>query len=100
MHKIPAEIVGRPVRRACDGVSDDLLTAGLGLAGLRNAAPEFADAGLPTAAELRRRAVHASYAALVDVSDAGGFGRLYGPEGDRRVAGIEYQLAVRTPDGA
>jgi hydroxybutyrate-dimer hydrolase len=99
MDKIPAEIVGRPVRRAYDGVSDDLLTAGLGLAGLRAAAPEFADVRLPSAAELRRRAIHASYVALVDVSDAGGFGRLYGPEADRRLAGVEYLLAVRTPDG-
>jgi len=100
MHKIPAEFVGRPVRRAYDGVSDDLLTAGLGLAGLRSSAPEFADPLQPTAAELRRRAVHACYAATVDVTDAGGFGRLYGPEGDRRLAGVEYLLAVRTPDGA
>ena len=100
MHKIPAEIVGRPVRRAYDGVSDDLLTAGLGLSGLRGPAPEFADPRGPTAAELRRRAIFASYAALVDVSDAGGFGRLYGPEGERRVAGVEYLLAVRTPDGS
>ena len=34
---VPVEIVGTPIRRELDGVSDDLLTAGLGAEGLRGA---------------------------------------------------------------
>jgi hydroxybutyrate-dimer hydrolase len=99
MEQLSAEIVGTPIRVETDGIGDDLLTAGLGLAGLRGAPPAFEDPQRPTARELRRRAVHASYRALLDVSDGGGFGRLYGPDGDRRVAGVEYLFAIRTPDG-
>ena len=41
-----------------DGVSDDLLSAGLNLAGLVSTTPPpFADPNNPTAAELRRRAI-------------------------------------------
>ena len=58
--------------------SDDLLTAGLGRAGIQSpAAPTVSTP--PTAAELRKRAIHANYRALVDTSAAGGFGTLYGP---------------------
>ena len=42
-----------------DGSSDDLLTAGLGKTGLGSAtAPTFATPTAPTAAELRRQAIH------------------------------------------
>ncbi|HXQ32081.1 MAG TPA: 3-hydroxybutyrate oligomer hydrolase family protein [Steroidobacteraceae bacterium] len=99
MEQITADIVGDPIRYELDGSRDDLLTAGLGITGLRGAPPSFADPGRPTPRELRRRAIHAAYRGLVDTSDAGGFGRLYGPAGDQRVAGIEYLVAVRTPDG-
>ena len=99
MEQVTAEIVGEPLRQQVDGRSDDLLTAGLGLEGLRGAPPAFADPQRPTRAELRRRAIYAAYRGLVDVSEAGGFGRLFGPIGDRRIAGVEYLLAVRTPDG-
>jgi hydroxybutyrate-dimer hydrolase len=99
MEQVVAEIVGTPLRYQVDGVSDDLLTAGLGIAGLRGPPPGFANAERPTPRELRRRAIHASYHGLLDVSDAGGFGRLYGPIGDPRVAGVEYLVALRTPDG-
>lgn len=83
-----------------DGVSDDLLTAGLGKSGLGAAtAPAVRDAKNPTAAELRRRAIHANYRALADMTAAGGYGVLYGPNidltgkdtlGEGRVAGDEY----------
>jgi hydroxybutyrate-dimer hydrolase len=99
MQQITAEIVGAPIRYAVDGTSDDLLTAGLGVDGLRGPPPAFADAERPTARELRRRAVYAAYRGLVDVTAAGGFGRLYGPSGARGIAGVEYLAAVRTPDG-
>lgn len=99
MEQVPAEIAGEPLRRVCDGTTDDLLTAGLGLEGLRGAAPAFADPLRPTPSELRRRAIYNAYRGLVDVTDGGGFGRLYGPAGGARIAGVEYLLAVRTPEG-
>ncbi|MDO5623985.1 MAG: 3-hydroxybutyrate oligomer hydrolase family protein [Pseudomonadota bacterium] len=84
---------------AYDGVTDDLLTAGLGASGLQAAAPPaYADALKPTAAELRRAAIYYSYRALVDMTEAGGYGTLYGPQlsaegvptaGEGRVAGTE-----------
>lgn len=81
-----------------DGVSDDLLTAGMGSEGLANptgavAAP-FADPDNPTAAELRRRAIHTNYRAIVDTTPGGGYGELFGPtvgvSGDGKIAGKEY----------
>jgi hydroxybutyrate-dimer hydrolase len=96
---LPAEVVGEPIRRVYDGRSDDLLTAGLGLAGLRGDPPGFADPLAPTAAELRRRAIYTAWRGLADTTDAGGFGRLFGPRGDARIAGVEVLAAVRTPDG-
>lgn len=99
MPPLTAEIVGEPIRYELDGTSDDLLTAGLGVEGLRGPPPPFANPARPAPRELRRRAVYAAYRGLVDVSDAGGFGRLYGPADGRGVAGVEYLAAVRTPDG-
>jgi hydroxybutyrate-dimer hydrolase len=97
---LPAEVVGEPIRRVYDGHGDDLLTAGLGLAGLRGDPPGFADPLAPTAAELRRRAIYTAWRGLADTTDAGGFGRLFGPRGDARIAGVEILAAVRTPDGS
>ena len=62
-----------------DGVSNDLLTGGLGKTGLAGGAPGFADPAAPTAAELRTRAIYTNYRALIDVSSGGGYGELYGP---------------------
>ena len=63
-----------------DGVTNDLLTAGLGKSGLGSAtAPSFADTLHPTAEELRRLAIYNNYRALVDPTPGGGFGTLYGP---------------------
>lgn len=52
---------------------DDLLSAGLGLDGLRNALPPaVANAQAPTAAELRRRAIYANWRGIADlVTDQG-----------------------------
>jgi len=59
--------------------SDDLLTAGLGLDGLRAmAAPAFADPAHPTPAELRRRAIWANWRGIADLSLTGGYGQAYG----------------------
>jgi len=94
-----------------DATTDDLLTAGLGRTGLASAtAPVVADPLNPTAAELRRLAIYNNYRALVDITAAGGFGTLYGPNvaadgtvtaGEGRIAGTEV-LALAddgTPDG-
>ncbi|MCC7199487.1 MAG: D-(-)-3-hydroxybutyrate oligomer hydrolase [Gammaproteobacteria bacterium] len=97
---VPVDLAAPPLRQAYDGKSDDLLTAGLGHAGLRGLPPGFADPLKPTAGELRRRAIYTAYRGLVDTTDAGGFGRLHGPGADERIAGVEYLAAVRTPDGA
>ncbi len=79
-----------------DGNTDDLLTAGLGRAGLAGAAPTLS--ATPTAAELRRLAIYSNYRALVDITANGGYGTLYGPNvsaegvagtGDGKIAGTE-----------
>jgi hydroxybutyrate-dimer hydrolase len=63
-----------------DGVTNDLLTAGLGRTGLGStAAPGFADPLNPTAEELRRFAIYNNYRALLDPTPGGGYGTLYGP---------------------
>jgi hydroxybutyrate-dimer hydrolase len=82
-----------------DGVTDDLLTAGLGKSGLAGALPPFANPLAPTAVELRRAVIYNSYRAIVDMTAAGGYGSLYGPNvdadgnittGEGLVAGTEY----------
>ena len=83
-----------------DGASNDLLTAGLGATGMAAAAPPaYADPLKPTAAELRRTAIHTNYRAMLDMTAAGGYGLLYGPQvdaqgkvtaGEGKVAGTEY----------
>ncbi|MYN38023.1 D-(-)-3-hydroxybutyrate oligomer hydrolase [Duganella sp. FT109W] len=82
-----------------DGVSDDLLTAGLGKTGLAGATPAYADPNNPTAPELRRNAIYANYRAVLDIAANSGYGTLYGPNvdakgvvgsGEGKVAGVEY----------
>ena len=83
--------------------TQDLLTGGLGRAGLAAAsAPAYASATAPTALELRRNAIFSNYRGLVDITAAGGFGTFYGPNvdvngsataGEGLVPGREY-LAV------
>lgn len=89
--------LGTVTRVDYDGVSDDLLTAGLGRAGLAGAAPAVSSP--PTAAELRRLAIHTNYRAVLDISANGGYGTLYGPNitadgvvtsGDGKIAGSEW----------
>jgi hydroxybutyrate-dimer hydrolase len=95
----PAVLRGPISEVAYDGVSDDLLTAGLGKTGLLGAAPAFVDPLHPTPAELRRNAIHTNYRALVDYTVAGGFTVFYGPNidvdgndtlGEGKVPGREY----------
>ena len=92
--------LGTVRQQSYDGSSDDLLTAGLGKSGLAVAtAPGFAIALQPTAAELRRLAIYTNYRAMLDMTAAGGYGTLYGPNvdaqgrvtaGEGRIAGTEY----------
>lgn len=75
---------------------DDLLSAGLGLAGLRLATPPaFADPVAPTAAELRRRALWANWRGIADLAPGGGYGDLYGSTA--AVPGREFHAYARIP---
>jgi hydroxybutyrate-dimer hydrolase len=92
-----------------DGVTNDLLTAGLGKSGLGSpVSPGFADPLHPTAEELRRLAIYNNYRALVDPTSGGGFGLLYGPNvtasgtvtsGEGLIAGDEYLAFEKGDDG-
>lgn len=68
-------------RKSYDGVSDDLLTAGLGQTGIGSATAPSARAGFSNSnpADIRQLAIYNNYRALVDATPAGGFGTLYGP---------------------
>ena len=90
---------GSVVSKTYDGTTDDLLTGGLGKSGLAGAAPGFATPASPTAAELRTRAIYTNYRALVDMTQTGGYGVLYGPNvdvsgnntlGEGKIAGEEW----------
>ena len=69
----------------------DLLTAGLGLEGLRQPPTMPEDGTAPTADELRRLAVHGNYGGLVDRSPGSGLPDL------PAVPGIERHAWVRLP---
>lgn len=75
---------------------DDLLTAGLGLDGLRIAPPpRFADPARPTAVELRRRALWSSWRGIADLRPGGGFAEVYG--GAPAVPGREFHAYATLP---
>ncbi len=86
-----AELIGAPIRIALDGESDDLLTAGLGTAGLLGPPPSFADPLHPTARELRRRAIYMNYRGLADLSAE--------PGGGPAIGGTELLVGLRSPVG-
>lgn len=95
----PPFIKGEILRTHYDGVSNDLLTGGLGTRGLAGPTPAFADPAHPTAEELRTAAIYNNYRALVDMSPGGGYGTLYGPnvtadgkitDSEGLIAGTEY----------
>lgn len=96
---LPANIRNLQPVASYDGVSNDLLTAGLGKTGIGGAAPGFADPVNPTVLELRRRAIYTGYRGVIDPTAAGGYGTLYGPNidvngndtlGEGKIAGKEY----------
>jgi len=92
-----------------DGITNDLLTAGLGRTGLGSAVPPgFVDPLHPTAEELRRSAIYNNYRALIDPTPGGGYGTLYGPNvnangtvtsGEGLIAGDEYLAFEKDDDG-
>ena len=82
LNVLPARITNIVGPTTYDGITDDLLTAGLGKAGIGGAAPGFVDAANPTAAELRRRVIYTNYRGILDPTAAGGYGTLYGPNID------------------
>jgi hydroxybutyrate-dimer hydrolase len=76
--------------------SDDLLTAGLGLAGLQAMTPPaFADTTRPTSQELRRRALWNNWRGIADLSATGGYGEVYGSVA--AVPGREYSALAKLP---
>ncbi|HZH46466.1 MAG TPA: 3-hydroxybutyrate oligomer hydrolase family protein [Roseococcus sp.] len=76
--------------------SDDLLTGGLGLEGLRStAAPAFADSVAPTPAESRRRALWSNWRGIADLSTGGGYGSEYGSVSN--VPGREFAALATLP---
>jgi hydroxybutyrate-dimer hydrolase len=92
-----------------DGVTDDLLSAGLNQAGLVSAVPPgFVDPLNPTPAELRRRAIHGNYRGIVDTVPGGGMGLLWGPQSPGTpvfpdatfglIPGVEYKAYLRAPE--
>jgi hydroxybutyrate-dimer hydrolase len=86
-NELPSFVVrGSVVTTVYDGNNDDLLTGGLGTAGLGGntapPAPGFVDPANPTAAELRKRAIYTNYRALVDPTFNGGYATVYGPNID------------------
>ena len=83
------------VRETAHRNGDDLLSAGLGLAGLRGAPSAFADPAAPTAQELRRRAIQNNWKGIADLGPLGGYGEVYGSAPD--VPGREYQAFAKIP---
>lgn len=98
---LPEFVTGEIHAAYYDGVTDDLLTAGLGASGLAASSPAFVDPNNPAPAELRRRAIYNNYRALVDTTTGGGYGSLFGPqvdaEGEGLIAGWEYLSFVAVP---
>ena len=101
-NQLPDFIQGAVLQHDYDGITDDLLTAGLGADGLASAtAPAFADPLNPTARERRRLAMYNNYRALVDTAPGGGYGELFGPHvgvaGDGQVPGEEFLALMSVP---
>ncbi len=98
------------IRETVHRGADDLLSAGLGLDGLRAPPPAFAAVAAPIASELRRRTIYTSWHGIADLGPLGGYGSVYGAVPD--VPGREYtafvtlpgarsphRVLVQTPDG-
>ena len=89
------EFLASTVRVTVHRDGDDLLSAGLGLDGLRGLPSVFADPLQPDAGELRRRAIQSSWKGIADFGPLGGFGRVYAAVPD--VPGREFSAFARLP---
>ena len=77
--------------------SDDLLSAGLGAAGLRNPVPPaFLAPESPSAAELRRRAIWTNWRGIADLNVGGGYDEFYGSL--QAVPGREFHALALLPN--
>lgn len=94
--KDPAPMFSSERQTEHRGEHDDLLTAGLGLNGLRAmVAPAFADPAHPTPQELRRRALWTNWRGIADLAPGGGYGELYGSTAN--VPGREFSAFATVP---
>lgn len=103
-NQVPGFIQGDIQHTQYDGITDDLLTAGLGATGLGSAtAPAFSDSLNPSPGELRRLAIYNNYRALVDTSAGGGYGEFFGPgvgnSTEGLIPGHEYIAFMTVPGG-
>ena len=92
---MPIDSLVSPVRSTEHRGNDDLLSAGLGLSGLRGAPVPFADPSAPTPEELRRRAIQSNWKGIADLGPLGAYGELYGSVA--HVPGREYQAFAKLP---
>ena len=103
-NKLPDFVQGDIYSTQYDGVTNDLLTGGLGASGLGSATvPAFDDPINPTPEELRTLAIYNNYRALVDTAPGGGYGNFFGPQvgggGEGLIPGEEH-LAYMTVEGS
>ena len=91
-----AIVPGSVVTTTYDGVTNDLLTAGLGAAGIASDLPPTISP-TPTAEDLRRLAVYTNYRALIDTTPGGGYGTFYGPSAP--ISGAPIAGSAPSPNG-
>lgn len=84
------------VRETAHRGDDDLLSAGLGLDGLRGPTTAFANPNAPTPLDLRRRAIQTAWKAIADLGPLGGYGELYGS--GTKVRGREFHVFAKVPN--
>src|SRR5512141_1358263 len=90
---VSTDFLTSAIRETAHRGDDDLLTAGLGLTGLRGPPAPFANADTPTAPELRRRAIQTNWKGIADLGPLGGYGELYGSTAS--VPGREFQAFAK-----
>ncbi len=97
-----------PIRETAHREGDDLLSAGLGIEGLRAMTPPpVAHADSPTPAELRRRAIWANWRGIADLRPGGSVGEVLPRIPGREFAAFAtvpgasqpHRVLVQVPDG-